>query len=242
MSASRDRRITSPRRSIAALCIGAALIFASCSSDSDDATTNPPDTAVDDGAVTPDPEGTDGATDGSTDDTSDDTTDGTTDDTTNDSGSSESRTGDLIENPPARTWQDALDAANEMFDGGVSKIELEEEDSGRREYKIELISSSEKFAVKFDADTLEELSSKTDDLGDDADEKRNRIFDVGDIISLEEAADIARGEVDGVIEEWKIEGKDDGRIEYEFDIVPEGETDDIEVEIDAKTGEVLEVD
>src|SRR5699024_384888 len=209
------------------------------SSDSDDTSTNPPDSAVDDTDTnpTPDPEGTEGQSDDTTDDRVEEP--GTT---TDGGGTGGGATGDLIENPPEKTWQDALEAAEAQFDGDVTKIELEEEDSGRREYKIELISSDQKFSIKFDADTLDELRSKTDDLGSEADEKRARVFDVDEIIDLDAAAQSDRDEVDGVIEEWKVEGKSNGSIEFEFDIVPPGATDDIEVEIDARTGDVLEVD
>ena len=49
----------------------------------------------------------------------------------------------------------------------------------------------------------------------------------------------ARNEQDGAITSWKIEGKDDGSVQYEFDILPDGASDDIEVQVDAKDGSVI---
>lgn len=229
MSSNHPNRAARPRV-LAAAIFTVAMILAGCSSDSDDSptSTEPP---------------TDQSTAPSTDDAPDDTATESTSDTSSDEGpTDEGSSDDIVASPPEKSWQDALDAARDEFDGGVSKIELERQDRGGMEYKIELISSDTKFEIQFDADTLEVLSQKKDDLGDDAEKKQARIFDPADAIDLDEAADIARGEVDGVIEEWKLEGKDDGRVQYEFDIVPDGETDDIEVEIDALTGRVLEVD
>lgn len=216
---------------MAAAVFTVALVLAGCSSDSDDspASTEPPM----DQSTAPPADDTP-----TTDDAPDDTSTDSTSDLPSDEGSSD----DIVASPPEKSWQDALDAARAEFDGGVTKIELERQDRGGMEYKIELISSDTKFKIQFDADTLEVLSQKKDDLGDDAQEKQARIFDPADAIDLEEAAETARGEIDGIIEEWKLEGEDDGRVQYEFDIVPDGETDDIEVEIDAISGRVLEVD
>lgn len=94
--------------------------------------------------------------------------------------------------------------------------------------------------MQFDADTLDKISEDRDDLGDDAAEDRKEIFDPTKVIDLEAAADTARQEQDGTITEWKIEGKDTGRVQYEFDITPDGGSDDVEVQIDAQDGSVIE--
>ncbi len=143
-------------------------------------------------------------------------------------------------NPPAKGWQDALKAAQEEFDGQVSKIELERRENGGLEYKIELLSAADKFAVQYDANTLSKLSEKRDDLGDDATKKRAKIFDPDSLIDVQQAADAARKQQDGSIREWKMEGKDSGLVKYEFDIQPAGASDDVEVEINADDGSVIQ--
>lgn len=61
------------------------------------------------------------------------------DETTEASGDGDER--DVIDDPPSKTWQDALDAANEEFSGDVNKIGLEESEDDGLEYKVELLSA-----------------------------------------------------------------------------------------------------
>lgn len=234
MSSQRPQLMLGTKR-MAAAVFATALLVAGCSSDSDDtsSTTSQPVS----NETTVGSEGEDTAEDSTT--TSDDSAD---DSTTTSATADDTSPDDVVANPPEKTWKDALDAAKAEFDGDVTKIELEQRRSGGLEYKIELISSDTEFSIQFDADTLEVLSTDEDDLDDDADEERSKVFDPADMINLEEAAETARGEVDGVIEEWKIEGKDDGRVQYEFDIARDGESGDTEVQVDAKTGELLHDD
>lgn len=146
---------------------------------------------------------------------------------------------DLVDNPPGKSWQDALEAARGEFTGDPSKIELETNDRGTIEYKIELKSADTEYTVEYDAETLEKLSEEKESLGDEAAEELKETFDPDSLIGLKDAVATARGEQAGTITSWKIEGQDDGRAKYEFDILPEGSTQDIEVEIDAKDGTVI---
>ncbi len=147
---------------------------------------------------------------------------------------------DVVDDPPDKGWSDALAAARKEFTGDVSKIELEPRDSGGLEYKIELMSRDTKYAVQYDADTLEKLSEKKDDLGSDAAKKRKETFDPDDMIGLDEAVGTARDQQAGTVTSWKLEGKDTGRVQYEFDILPDGASDDVEVQIDATDGGVIQ--
>lgn len=227
MSSQRHQPVFTTKRMSAAV-FTAALLVAGCSSDSDDASTTTSEQVAN--------ETTTGSDNGDT------TNDTAEDETTTSPDSDDTSSDDVVANPPEKSWKDALDAAKDEFDGDVTKIELEQRDSGGLEYKIELMSSDTKFSIQFDADSLEVLSTDEDDLGDEAEEKRSKIFDPADMIDLEDAAETARGEADGIIEEWKIEGKDDGRVQYEFDIARDGESGDTEVQVDAKTGELLSDD
>ncbi|HLU22385.1 MAG TPA: PepSY domain-containing protein [Bacillaceae bacterium] len=66
------------------------------------------------------------------------------------------------------------------------------------------------------------------------DEKKN-------VISMEEAEKIAKTEVEGNIENIELE-EDDGRLIYDVEFEDGKKLDDAEVEIEAKTGKVLEID
>lgn len=138
---------------------------------------------------------------------------------------------DIVANPPEKSWEDALDAARQKFDGEPTKIELEKREDGGYEYKISLFKDGTESSVQYDADTLDELDAETDS------EDSAATIDLSKIISLEDAADKARSEQDGPITEWKIEAKDD-YTQYEFDIRRADDSDDEEVQIDAIDGSV----
>lgn len=146
---------------------------------------------------------------------------------------------DVVADAPTKSWQQALDAARKDFTGDVAKIELEAHEGDGLEYKIELMSSDTKYAVQYDAETLAKLSDKRDNLGDDAVKERKETFDPGLIIGLDKAAMTARQQQDGIITEWKIEGKDSGRVLYEFDIRTDGDRQDTEVQVDANDGSIV---
>lgn len=138
------------------------------------------------------------------------------------------------------TWQDALDQANEIFDGDVSKIELEVE-NGVYAYKIELLSDTQEFEYEINANTGEVLDQETDDLDQDEveTERQNKAIDLSQVVSVENAMQTALGEQDGRVKEWKIEGKSSGP-RYEFDIEQPGSTSDVEIEVDAISGEIVQ--
>lgn len=149
---------------------------------------------------------------------------------------------DLYDKDFAVSWQDALKKAQGDFTGDVSKIELEQSDTGRYEYKVELLSDTQKYAAQYDAESGDEVSKKTDDLDkeDVKTERREKRVDLNDVVSLKDAMDAARGAQAGAINKWKIEGKSSGA-QYEFDIDDDSDGDadnDYEVQVDAKSGKV----
>lgn len=150
---------------------------------------------------------------------------------------------DLADHKFPVSWQDALKTAQDKFDGEVSKIELEQSDTGTWEYKIELLSDTQKYAMQEDANSGEVLAEKTDDFDGDkiGSERQKKRLDMADVVSLDEAMNAALGTHDGPINKWKLEGKDSGA-QYEFDIDkndnPQG--DDYEVQVDAKSGKVTQ--
>ncbi len=96
--------------------------------------------------------------------------------------------------------------------------------------------------MEYPADTLDKISDERDDLGDHAPEERRKTFDPSSVIDVKKAADKARQRKDGTITKWNIEGKDTGRIQYEFDIRPAGasaDAENAEIQTDAKDGSVI---
>lgn len=158
------------------------------------------------------------------------------------SSSSSGQATDVVASPPSKSWQDALEVAREDFDGKVNKIELERAEGGGLGYKAEQLSATTKHAVQLDADSLDQVSVDTDDLGDDAAEKQAQTFETDGLIGMEEAVKTARGEVDGTITTWKVEGKDTGTVIYEVDVLPRGSAQgdqDREVQVDAEDGSIV---
>lgn len=146
---------------------------------------------------------------------------------------------DVVKNPPAKSMQDALNAARAEFSGDASKMELEPRKDNGLKYKIVLISTDTKYSAQFDADSLERISEKRSDLGKDAVKKLKKTFDPNSLIELKQAAETARNQQAGSIIKWKIEGKKTGLVQYEFDIKPVGAVEDTEVQINAKDGLVI---
>lgn len=152
---------------------------------------------------------------------------------------------DIVTDPPARSWEDALAAAQEAFpDSQPIMIQLERKDDGKLQYEIDLVSETEKYEVDMDADTLAKTSEDREELGMDADSERKRRFDPAALqTNLERATEVARGEQAGVVNKWKIEGNSDDNkppVHYEFEIDREGGLGDNTVKVDAATGEVIQ--
>lgn len=132
-------------------------------------------------------------------------------------------------------WQDAVAAAQEQFDGELTSVTLEW-DRGRLVYDIDLESDSQEYDADVDATTGEVLRDETDNDRDDDDDDT---FDPADVIDVADAMQTALDRVDGRVTEWQLD-KDDRRIEFTFEI-RDGD-DDVEVTIDATTGELIEID
>lgn len=127
------------------------------------------------------------------------------------------------------SWQDALQKAQDKFDGDVSKIEL--------------LSDQQKYAMQVDANSGDVANEKTDDFDGDkvGTERQQKRIDMDSVVSLDEAMDAAKGAQDGPINKWKLEGKESGP-QYEFDIDKSDnpQDGDYKVQVDAKTGKVTQ--
>ena len=154
--------------------------------------------------------------------------------------SDKTRDTDLADAEFALSWEDALDIANEQFDGDLYSVGLDWERT-QFAYTVKLVSDTDEYEVEIDADSGDVLAEETESLDDDdAAEKTSEIIDVEQVVPWSDALDAALNEADGRIDEWKLEGTEQGA-QYQFDIdQPSGE--DLEVSIDAYTGEFLRLD
>lgn len=149
---------------------------------------------------------------------------------------------DLADHTFDLRWSDALDQARAEFGGDVSKIELELEGKAYA-YKVELVSDDQKFEYQIDANTGEVLEQETEDFSSDKvkTERKAKAVDITKVVDLDHAMETALAEQDGRIKEWKLEGSSSGP-RYEFDIEKVGSTDDVEIKIDALSGDLLPSD
>lgn len=157
----------------------------------------------------------------------------------NDSGDA-SDTGegaDLATTEFALSWQDAVDQATQSFDGDLSSIELDWQQT-QYAYTVELVSSEEEYEVKIDANSGDVLAEQTETMdSDDAAEKQAEIVDVQKVVPYDDALMTATDASEGRVDEWKLEGTAGGA-HYQFDIAP-GAGRDLEVTVDAYTGEIV---
>ncbi|MFC3039708.1 PepSY domain-containing protein [Virgibacillus xinjiangensis] len=132
------------------------------------------------------------------------------------------------------SYVEAKKIALDEKDGHVYGVELEEDD-GTSYYEIEIGNRGEAQDVYVHATTGEVLKVEDDD--DDEEEREEQT--PSDILSHQEAVEIAQNTVSGKVIEMELD-EDDGRYVYEFELrTDKGEA---EVEIDAETGEVLETE
>lgn len=146
---------------------------------------------------------------------------------------------DLATTEFATSWQEAVDIAQDAFDGGLVDIELEWA-SGRYAYTVGLVSDTEEFEISVDASTGETFGEERESLdADDRAEARAEIFDPAEVIAWEDALEVALQAHSGRVNEWRIEGERGPRYEFEID---DDSGDDVEVSVDALSGDLGEID
>ncbi|MGO1770703.1 MAG: PepSY domain-containing protein [Microbacterium sp.] len=164
----------------------------------------------------------------------------TTESAPDDGGSATERGADLATTEFAVSWEDALDTAQSGFDGQLAEIAFDWQ-RDRYAYTVELVSDSDEYEVRVDAESGETFDERTEAIeSDDADETQREVVDVDAVVSWDDALATALDAQDGSVSEWKLEGTERGS-QYQFDIET-GSGDDAEVTIDAETGDLLETD
>ncbi|TFU62039.1 hypothetical protein E4T89_06290 [Jeotgalicoccus nanhaiensis] len=127
---------------------------------------------------------------------------------------------------------EAIEAAQKRFDGILEEVSYDEDD-GVYYYEVKLENKNEEYEVKLKADDLSVLEEEHDNDNNERGFKRLEAAQTEKIISLKQAREAALEAADGEIEQWEYDADD---FKYEFEI------DDYEVKINAKTGDVTEID
>lgn len=127
---------------------------------------------------------------------------------------------------------EAIEAAHERFDGILEEVSYEEDD-GVYYYEVKLENKKEEYEVKLKADNLSVLEEEHESDNNDRGFKRLEAAQDEKIISLKQAKETAAEAVNGKIDEWDYDVED---FKYEFEI------GDYEVKVNAKTGDVIEID
>lgn len=124
----------------------------------------------------------------------------------------------------------AVKKAQKEFDGILESVNYQEDD-GEHYYEVTLVNQNDEYEVKYNVNDLKVIDEERDDDSDDF-KRVEKAQDVK-ILSLQDAKALAKSEVEGTITEWDYDVDD---FEYDFEI------GDYEVKINAKTGEVTEVE
>lgn len=170
------------------------------------------------------------------DDNNDDANDSTENDDGDDNASPETDSSEINLDSYDSTIEDAIKKAQSNFDGQLTDIGLERENN-KWVYKIELESDSEEYDVSYDVNTLDIIEEEKESENDDED---NEYFKYEDLITFDEAITTAKSEVHGKATEISTDF-DDGVLYYEVSIQNQN-GEDVDVIIDAKSGETVEID
>ncbi len=134
---------------------------------------------------------------------------------------------------PLLTVEQAIAAALTQAEGYVESIELER-DKGSVYYEVEVESSSKEYDIYVDAYSGEILKVK-----EERDRNAYKSERMKDVLTMVEAVAIATEKVQGIVTKAELDS-DDGQLYYEIEI--RSGREEVEVEIDARTGEILSVE
>ena len=154
------------------------------------------------------------------------------DDVDEGTSNSNSKEGDKSKLGFNKTPNEAIAEAKDRFNGELTKLGIEMEDS-EWVYKVELEGSSGEYSVEMLVNNLAILEEETEDDSQDDD---NEQFNYEELVTYDEAIALAKTEGEGEFKELEL-SKDDNRVKYDIEL-----TNDVEIEIDALTGEIVEID
>lgn len=131
--------------------------------------------------------------------------------------------------PAEDAVQRALDAAG---GGDVHTVTIDHDRRNGWEWEIEIRNGSEEHDIELSAITGEIIEHERDQ-----DDDGEPAVDITSPMPYGEAIELALGAQDGRVSGWTLDS-DDGRIQYEVDIVPAGSNDDVDVSVDVETKDV----
>jgi len=126
--------------------------------------------------------------------------------------------------------QEAKEIALKEFQGKVIEMELDKDD-GRLVYEVEIVDGNQKAEIDLDAMNGDILEVEI--------ERENKSDKMSDVLSIQEAKDLALKEFEGKVIEIGLD-KDDGRLLYEMELVNQNQK--AEIDLDAVIGKVLEME
>lgn len=126
------------------------------------------------------------------------------------------------------------------YPGAITEFDLEKE-NGRIVYDMKIKGENAKYELEVDADTGEVLEVSEENYKHKTNKKEivKSEHTPENILSVKEAEEIAQKEFTGTITEIELD-EDDGRYVYEVEL-REG-AQEAEIELDAVTGDILELD
>ena len=218
---------------ITSLLLALSLTLAACSNNEE--TTNNENTEDNSTEQT---ETTNESNDSNEDSNEDDSDDNSSSETNNESTSNESNKNDELDMSQFDTSiEDAIEEAKSKFDGELTDIGVSTKNN-QYVYKIELENDTEEYEVSLDVNDLSVVEEETEKEDDSED---NDYFDYKDLVKVEDAIETAKKEVDGKVEEWSTDFED-GKLYYEISIIQDSDNEDVDVIIDAYTGDFVEID
>lgn len=139
--------------------------------------------------------------------------------------------------------EDAVQIFNDTNPGAsIESIQFDDDDDETYEYDIDGFDGTNEYELSIDANSGETRDQESDEDNDDDNDDEALNFD--NLISPQEAMDIALNEIgSGHVEEWELD-MNDGRPTYEINLenTDNQNDDDDDITIHAETGEVLERD
>lgn len=210
------------------------ILLAACGNNSDEDNTDTAEnsgeeTTTDDSGETAD--NTDEGDTETSDDSASNSEDSDSSSTSPDGNSDTISLDDIVEDPA-----DAISMAQENFDGDLTSLELDN-DNNTWVYEIDMESDEEDYELQLAVEDLSVVSENQ--------EQDNNIniegFNYEDAVPYDEAVQTAIDEVDGDLEGFSLE-IDNGQLEYEIELDNTSQDDDMDVVINAETGEITETD
>lgn len=131
--------------------------------------------------------------------------------------------------PAEDAVQRALDASG---GGDVHTVTVDHDRRNGWEWGIEIRNGSEEHDIELSAITGEIIQHERDQ-----DDDGEPAVDITSPMPYSEAIELALGAQDGRVSGWTLDS-DDGRIQYEVDIVPAGSNGDVDVTVDVETKDV----